>query len=160
MRNVVAFVSGILFSIGLVVGGMTQPLKIVAFLDFFGNWDPSLAFVMGGALLVNLVAVRWVRSKETPVVERSFHIPTRNDIDWRLLVGGGLFGVGWGLAGYCPGPALTSIGSLNTPVLAMVGGMIGGVLLYKAFDRYVMQPTDSSTPEAKPQGEVQLTTDG
>ena len=145
MKLLVAFVSGVIFAVGLVVGGMTQPAKIVNFLDFFGNWDPSLAFVMGGALLVNLVAYRWVKaSRDKPVIEKQFFIPTRRDLNWQLVAGGALFGVGWGVGGYCPGAALTAVGSLSTPVIAVVGGMVGGVFLYKAFDNYVMQPSSGS----------------
>ena len=148
MRMLVSYLSGVIFAVGLVVGGMTQPQKIVQFLDFFGNWDPSLAFVMGGALLVNIFAYQWTQRSEAPVVEKNFYIPTRTDLDWQLMTGGALFGVGWGVSGYCPGPALTSVVTGSTSVLAVVGGMIGGVFLYKAFDRYVLQadgPSQSAT---------------
>ncbi len=138
MRNVIAFISGLFFASGLVVGGMTQPKKIVDFLDVTGNWDPSLAFVMGGALLVNAVAYRWVQSQSQPFFDSDFYIPQRSDLDWKLIGGAALFGIGWGLGGYCPGPALTAVVSAQTSVLGFVGGMIGGVLLYKGFDRIAL----------------------
>lgn len=138
----VAFSSGLLFGIGLVVGGMTQPQKIVDFLDFTGSWDPSLAFVMGGALLVNLVAYRWVQGQASPVVSSKFFIPQRTDIDWKLVGGAMLFGVGWGVGGYCPGPGVTALVSLKAPALGFVGGMIGGVLLYNAVDRFVLSKSN------------------
>ena len=148
MKSLIAFVSGVIFAVGLVVGGMTQPAKVVNFLDFFGHWDPSLALVMGGALLVNLVAYRWSKGADKPVVVQKFYIPTRSELDWKLITGSLLFGVGWGLAGYCPGPALTSVVSGKMPALAIVGGMVGGVLLFKAFDRYVLGASESSSADA------------
>lgn len=138
MRKFVAFVSGLLFATGLVVGGMTQPKKVVDFLDFFGQWDPSLAFVMGGALLVSAVAYWWTKSREEPLVASKFYIPTRADLDWKLIGGAALFGVGWGFGGYCPGPGLVGMTSGATPALGFVGGLIGGVLAYKGFDRFVL----------------------
>ncbi len=148
-QRIVAFGSGLLFAVGLVVGGMTQPKKIVDFLDFFGSWDPSLAFVMGGALLVNLVAYRWTRDESEPVVGQQFYIPQRNDIDWKLIGGGVLFGVGWGLGGFCPGPGITALASLQAPVFGFVGGMIGGVLIYKAVDRYILSAGAAATTDSE-----------
>ncbi|MFB6351280.1 MAG: DUF6691 family protein [Bradymonadaceae bacterium] len=137
MRKLVAFGSGLLFAVGLVVGGMTQPKKIVDFLDFFGTWDPSLAFVMGGALLVNAVGYLWTRKRGEPLVARKFYIPQRRDLDWKLIIGAALFGIGWGLGGYCPGPGITAVASASMPALGFVGGLVGGILLYKGFDRFV-----------------------
>jgi len=138
MKIFVAFISGLLFAGGLVIGGMTQPAKIVNFLDFAGNWDPSLAFVMGGALLVYAVTFRWVQGRSKPVFEGEFHIPTRNDIDWQLIVGGILFGIGWGVSGFCPGPAITAAASFSQAALAVTGGIIGGMVLYRVFDTVVL----------------------
>lgn len=145
MRALVAYVCGLLFAVGLAVGGMTQPAKIVNFLDVTGNWDPSLAFVMGGALLVNVAAYLWSKTEEEPVVDREFHIPNRNDIDWRLVAGGGLFGVGWGLSGFCPGPAVVAAVSGKIAVLATVGGMVAGVLAFQLFDRAVSPSSEAAT---------------
>jgi hypothetical protein len=142
MKYLVSFGAGLLFSIGLAVGGMTQPGKVVGFLDFFGNWDPSLAFVMGGAVIVNLLLFKFTTERrEQPLFDESFRIPTRSDIDWQLVGGAGLFGVGWGLAGYCPGPGLTALGSGSATAFTFVGAMVGGMLLYQVFDKYVLSRT-------------------
>lgn len=129
MKYVVAFVAGALFSVGLVISGMTQPSKVIGFLDFFGQWDPSLAFVMGGAVLVNAVVYRFAMTRDRPVFEADFNLPVRTSIDARLIGGGVLFGVGWGLAGYCPGPAVTSLVS-GTTALTFVASMMAGIYLY------------------------------
>lgn len=129
-----AFLSGLVFAIGLALAGMTQPSKVVGFLDFLGDWDPSLAFVMGGAILVYLPAYRIITKRNTPVFAAQFLLPTRKDIDKRLLVGAGLFGVGWGLGGFCPGPALASVGSFGTAALVFTASMFGGFLLHRVYD--------------------------
>ncbi len=143
MKRVIAFVSGLLFAVGLVVGGMTQPKKIVDFLDFFGNWDPSLAFVMGGALVVNVGAYWMSQNREGPLAADRFYIPQRSDLDWKLIGGAVLFGVGWGFGGYCPGPGIVAVTSAATPALGFAGGLVGGVLLFKAFDRFVLSEADA-----------------
>jgi uncharacterized protein len=134
-----ALLSGAIFAVGLVLGGMTQPAKVLGFLDIGGLargvsstaeqgfWDPSLAFVMAGALLVTLVAFWLVPRRAAPLADLKFHLPTRNDIDARLLAGAALFGIGWGLAGYCPGPALASLLSGSTDTLIFVGAMVAGM---------------------------------
>src|SRR5262245_52978645 len=112
MRSaLIAFSSGALFAVGLVISGMTQPAKVIGFLDFAGAWDASLAFVMVGALAVHLVAYRIVARRTAPVFANAFEIPTATAVDRRLVWGAAIFGVGWGLAGYCPGPVLVSLGS-------------------------------------------------
>lgn len=130
-----AFVAGLIFAIGLAISGMTQPGKVTAFLDIFGNWDPSLAFVMMGAIGVHVVLYRVIRQRATPLFVSTFSIPTRSDLDLRLLGGAALFGVGWGLGGFCPGPAVTSLASGKVPVIVFVGAMLVGMLLYKFVDR-------------------------
>lgn len=145
MKRLVAFVSGTLFSVGLVVGGMTQPKKIVDFLDFTGKWDPSLAFVMGGALAVYVATYLLTQNRDEPVFEGEFHIPTRSELDWRLVGGSAVFGVGWGLGGYCPGPAITAVVSAKLPAVGFVAGMIGGVLLYFGFDRLTAPGENGAT---------------
>lgn len=139
MKNyLVAFVSGVIFSIGLGVSGMVKPAKVIGFLDFFGDWDPSLAFVMGGGVCVNLlVHFLIVRRRKAPVFDVKFHTPTTTKIDGRLLGGAALFGVGWGLAGFCPGPALTSIVTGAVPVLVFVVAMMVGMLLFRVVERRV-----------------------
>ena len=109
-----SFVSGVLFAVGLGVGGTTKPAKVTAFLDFFGDWDPSLAFVMIGAILMHAVLYRLIRRRPVPLFASAFSIPTRTDIDTRLVGGAALFGIGWGLGGFCPGPAVTSLASGRT----------------------------------------------
>lgn len=131
-----AFLGGMVFGIGLAIAGMTQPAKIVGFFDFFGSWDPSLAFVMGGALLVYTPVYRWaVRTWQHPIWAPSFSLPTRTDIDWRLVLGSAIFGVGWGLGGYCPGPAFTSVGAGSREALIFGLAMLVGVGAYQIFTR-------------------------
>ena len=140
-----AMLSGGLFAVGLVLGGMTQPAKVLAFLDIgalskgisstaqAGYWDPSLAFVMGGALMVTLVAFWITPQRVKPLLEDKFHLPTRTGVDRNLLVGGALFGIGWGLAGYCPGPALASVLTGGLDVVFFVLAMITGMWAAKRF---------------------------
>lgn len=118
---------GLLFGAGLVVSGMSDPAKVLNFLDLFGTWDPSLAFVMGGAVLVAFFGYRLVLRRDRPVAADKFHLPTRSDIDARILLGPAIFGLGWGLGGFCPGPALTSLGLGATGTLVFVPAMIAGM---------------------------------
>lgn len=153
MRSYIAvFISGVLFAVGLAVAGMTQPAKVVGFLDLFGHWDPSLAFVMGGAILAYFPLYRIITQRRTPLFAARFLLPTRNDIDAKLVVGAGLFGVGWGLGGFCPGPALTSAGGVVAPALVFTAAMAGGFLLHRLFDgltsRSAPQVEDNVSPPA------------
>ena len=136
MSHVVLFLGGALFAVGLAVSGMTQPQKVIGFLDFAGSWDPSLMFVMVGAIGVNLVLLRLTLRRKAPVFAAAFQIPTRNDIDGRLLGGAALFGIGWGLAGFCPGPALTSLGTGSMKVVAFVGAMAVGMRLFDTMNAW------------------------
>lgn len=133
-----AAASGAIFAVGLAISGMTQPAKVIAFLDFFGGaWDPSLALVMGGALTVYSIGFSRISKRAHPIFEGDFHLPTRRDVDARLLVGAALFGVGWGLGGFCPGPALTSIGAGFAgmqDVLVFVAAMAAGMMAVHAVD--------------------------
>lgn len=126
----VSFFTAFVFALGLGIAGMTRPEKVVAFLDVFGSWDPSLAFVMGSAVLVYSVAYRRVLRRTHPVMERMFHLPQRIDIDRRLLVGAAVFGTGWGLVGFCPGPALVGLASGIPGVLVFVAAMLAGMGLF------------------------------
>lgn len=134
MRGAIAFASGLLFALGLGVGGMTQPAKVVAFLDVAGDWDPSLALVMGGALLVYFVVQRVALARPHPLFDDRFHVPTRRDIDARLVVGSLLFGAGWGLGGYCPGPALVSLASGRSNVGVFVAAMLAGMWIFQRWN--------------------------
>ncbi|MGN6769306.1 MAG: DUF6691 family protein [Rhizobiaceae bacterium] len=118
---------GLLFGVGLVVSGMSDPAKVLNFLDLFGSWDPSLAFVMGGAVLVAFVGYRLVLPRGKPIVGDRFHLPTKSDIDIRILVGPAIFGVGWGLGGFCPGPAITALGLGAAGALAFLPAMMLGM---------------------------------
>ena len=135
LEVLVAFASGLLFAVGLAVAGMTQPAKVVGFLDVAGSWDPSLAFVMIGAIAVYFVANRLVQGRAAPWIGSVFHLPTRRDIEPRLVLGAGLFGIGWGLAGYCPGPALTALGTGGFRALSFVASMAAGMLLFEAVQK-------------------------
>ncbi|MES2642323.1 MAG: DUF6691 family protein [Myxococcota bacterium] len=118
---------GLLFGVGLLVSGMTQPKKVSSFLDVLGDWDPSLGFVMGGAIAVHFLAYRLVPRLGQPIRAAEWALPTRRDIDPRLLVGAALFGAGWGLGGYCPGPALTSVVAGASSTLIFTGSMLAGM---------------------------------
>jgi len=131
-----AFLGGTLFGVGLAIAGMTQPAKIIGFFDFFGSWDPSLAFVMLGAILVYTPVYRWaIRTWQRPIWAPAFSLPTRKDIDGRLILGSAIFGVGWGLGGYCPGPAFTSVGAGSEQALLFGAAMLVGVGAYQVFTR-------------------------
>lgn len=127
MNILMALIVGLVFGIGLIVSGMTDPAKVIGFLDLAGNWDPSLAFVMGGAILVGLVAFRFAAERERSLLGEAMRLPTATQIDRRLVLGSLAFGAGWGLAGYCPGPALASLATGDAKpwifALAMVAGM-------------------------------------
>lgn len=124
------FVAGLVFAVGLGVAGMTLPQKVLAFLDFAGTWDPSLLFVMAGAVVVYAIGYRSVLRRPTPLFETAFQLPTSKDIDRPLVVGAILFGVGWGLVGFCPGPAMTDIVTGNPDVLIFFVSMIAGMYAY------------------------------
>jgi hypothetical protein len=129
-----AFLSGVVFAVGLAVAGMTQPAKVVGFLDFFGDWDPSLAVVMGSAVAVHLAVYRLVMKRPSPLLGGTFAIPTRRDISPQLVGGSILFGVGWGLGGYCPGPGIVSLSTGGAAALTFVGAMAIGMLAFQALE--------------------------
>ncbi len=131
----VSFFSGIVFALGLGISGMTRPIKVIGFLDFAGKWDASLAFVMLGAIAVYSIAYRLVRGRRAPLLGEKFLIPERTHIDRNLIVGAAMFGAGWGLAGFCPGPAITSLASGAAPVALFVVAMVAGIYLHGAFIR-------------------------
>ncbi|MEJ7872882.1 MAG: DUF6691 family protein [Rubrobacteraceae bacterium] len=131
LRILVNLFAGALFGLGLAVSGMVDPAKVIGFLDVAGDWDPTLAFVMGGALLVTIPAFRLIFKRPRPVLADEFELPTKKELDARLLGGSALFGVGWGLSGFCPGPAVTALATGLTPVFAFVVAMIAGMAIYK-----------------------------
>jgi hypothetical protein len=129
-RLVVAYVSGVLFAVGLGLSGMTHPSKVLAFLDFSGDWDPSLALVMGSGVLVSFVFFRLATRRGAPLLAPSFSLPAKTAVDASLLGGAALFGVGWGLGGFCPGPAIVSVVTGATPVVAFVVAMLASRGVY------------------------------
>ncbi|MFZ4552688.1 MAG: DUF6691 family protein [Aquabacterium sp.] len=135
MHLIISLLSGILFGLGLAVAQMTNPLKVQAFLDMAGDWDPSLAFVMGGAVMVTLLGFRFILKRQGPAWGDSFHFPKLTRIDRRLITGAALFGIGWGLTGYCPGPALSSMLTGNTEVWLFVPAMLVGGAVQRWQDR-------------------------
>lgn len=147
MRQVLLpFVAGGLFGAGLSVAGMTQPAKVVGFLDFLGAWDPSLAFVMMGAIAAYAPLHRWVLRRPRPYFGARHLMPTRKDLDGKLLGGAALFGVGWGLAGFCPGPALASLGSGGPHVLLFVAAMFAGMFTQHLTSRWFSRGPSSERP--------------
>ncbi|HEX8109775.1 MAG TPA: DUF6691 family protein [Kofleriaceae bacterium] len=123
----VAVIAGMLFGAGLVISGMTQPARIVAFLDPFDGWDPSLAFVMAGAVAVYAVAYAVIRRHARPWFDARFHVPVRADLDARLVVGAAVFGIGWGLGGFCPGPSIVAAAGGSTSAIVFVLAMLAGM---------------------------------
>ncbi len=130
-----ALAVGFIFAIGLGISGMTQPSKVVGFLDLFGQWDPSLIFVMVGAIAVHFVTYKIIRKRSSPLLVPNWQVPTKTNLTPALVIGALLFGVGWGLAGYCPGPAMTSLASLQTKPLIFVVSMLVGMYLFKFVDK-------------------------
>ncbi|WP_312274916.1 YeeE/YedE family protein [Candidatus Igneacidithiobacillus taiwanensis] len=148
MQLVSALLIGLLFGVGLNVGGMTEPTRIIGFFDVFGTWDPSLAFVMAGALSVGLLAFPFLVRHGKTVLGEKMSVPTRRDITPSLVIGSLLFGSGWGLSGYCPGPALAAIGTLDTEVLLFFAAMLLGMVFHLSWERYQsrrLQPKQSAS---------------
>ena len=136
MRHRVSdFLVGLLFCIGLILAGMTDPSKVIGFLDLAGAWDPSLAFVMGGAILVGFGAFALAKRRATNFLGGAMHLPTSRAIDGRLVVGSLIFGAGWGLAGFCPGPAIVSLGAGNAKAAVFVLAMLAGMGVYELAER-------------------------
>jgi uncharacterized protein len=125
-----ALASGVLFGLGLTVSQMVNPAKVLAFLDLFGRWDPSLLLVMGGALVVTGIGYRIVFRRRAPLLEGAFRLPEAQDLDARLLAGAALFGIGWGLVGLCPGPAIAGIAAGAWQGFVFLGSMVAGAVLF------------------------------
>ena len=140
MHTLAALAAGLIFGLGLILSGMTDPSKVIGFLDLAGRWDPSLAFVMGGAVLVGMVAFRFARGREKSLLGDVMRLPTARQVDRRLVLGGLAFGTGWGLAGYCPGPALVAAAQGGTQALIFVVAMLAGMAVYEIHDRLAAKP--------------------
>ena len=131
-----ALLAGTVFGVGLTLSGMVDPNKVVNFLDVTGNWDPSLMFVLGGAVITTTIAYRFIFAQDKPLFDEDFHLPTLLKIDGKLLSGSIMFGIGWGLIGYCPGPAVASIGFRPEEPLIVVASMLVGMLLFRTIAKF------------------------
>ena len=129
MKGLIALACGIIFGVGLAMSGMTDTAKVIGFLDIFGQWVPDLAFVMGGAVLVTVTLFRFVLRRKAPLLANSFALPTTTTLDARLLSGAALFGIGWGIYGYCPGPAIAALTYLNVDTAIFVVAMLAGMTI-------------------------------
>ena len=135
MQALMALLSGLAFGLGLIISGMTDPSKVIGFLDLAGKWDPSLALVMGGAILVGLVAFRIGAARPRALLGGPMRLPAASPVDWRLILGGLAFGTGWGLAGYCPGPALASLATGGSKPWVFTVAMLVGMSIFEFQDR-------------------------
>ena len=135
MRKLIAFASGLLFGVGLIIAGMANPAKVLAFLDLFGAWDPSLALVMAGAIGAAFVPMQWAQRAQRSLSGEPMNLPDTRRIDRRLVLGAVIFGAGWGVAGFCPGPAVVALGTGMPQALLFVVAMLAGMLLFKLYDR-------------------------
>ena len=130
-----SFGCGLIFGLGLLISGMTEPDKVLGFLDFFGAWDATLAVVMAGAVAVGGAGFALARRRKAPLLAPAFAWPSRREIDLPLLIGSALFGIGWGLAGICPGPALVNLEGLSAPIIVFVAAMVVGMFGYELWQR-------------------------
>ena len=146
MKQLSAFAAGLVFGLGLLLSGMSDPGKVLGFLDFTGAWDPSLALVMGGAVLVGLFAFAAAKRRTATLLGDALRLPTARDIDARLVVGSLVFGVGWGLVGFCPGPAIVSMGSGQLKAALFVAAMLVGMLIYIVAER-LRRPREGDATE-------------
>ena len=133
LSSIAALACGLIFGLGLILSGMGNPAKVQNFLDFFGHWDPSLALVMGGAIAIGLIAFTWAKTRSKALLGEPMQLPGNTSIDKKLLTGSALFGVGWGLAGFCPGPALMNLATLQAEVWIFVAAMLAGMVLQHAW---------------------------
>lgn len=145
-HDAVAALAGVLFGVGLALAGMTRPEKVIGFLDFTRQWDPTLMFVMVGGIAVHTLGYRLAMKRGAPVFSPRFLVPTRRDLDARLLVGSAIFGVGWGLGGFCPGPGLTSLVTGNLSVIAFVVAMLVGLVVAGRAEALAVQTLADRTP--------------
>ena len=149
-QNLIALLSGLLFGFGLSVSQMIDRDRVLGFLDITGNWDPTLLFVLGGAVGVTIIAFRFVLRLPQPILGKKFYLPTNKDIDLPLILGAAIFGIGWGIAGYCPGPAITALvlGIWN-PLLFMIAFIIGS-LIYQWYREFSLNHNSLNKQEVKP----------
>jgi uncharacterized membrane protein YedE/YeeE len=137
MQYLTSAVSGALFALGLIFSGMIKPSKAIGFLDFAGSWDPTLAFVMGGALAVFLPAYQFMIRRERPIVAQTFHLPQQHDITWQLVTGATIFGIGWGMTGLCPAAAIAALPGLSPNAVTVTLGMAIGIVSMRMARRFL-----------------------
>jgi uncharacterized membrane protein YedE/YeeE len=141
MLVLASLLAGLVFGLGLIASGMTNPAKVLGFLDLGGTWDPSLAFVMAGAIAVASVGFAFSRKRTTSLIGAAMKLPTAQHIDRRLVVGSAVFGVGWGIAGFCPGPALVALGLGEIKALVFVAAMLAGMGIFELIERRKSTPS-------------------
>ena len=139
MRHIFTYLIGLIFGLGISMSGMANPAKVINFFDVAGTWDPSLAFVMGGAVIVAFIGYLFVLRRERPVYEPAFDIPTRRDVDARLIGGSAIFGIGWGIAGFCPGGALPALGTMDPNVFIFTLALVVGIFAARSVMRLTAQ---------------------
>ena len=144
MRLPFAYLVGLIFGLGISLSGMANPAKVINFFDVAGTWDPSLALVMGGGVVVTFIGYRLVLSRSGPIFENEYSLPKRTDIDGRLVGGSIVFGVGWGIAGYCPGGALPVLGTGNLTVVLFVAALIVGIVLTRLSEKYLSDKRETA----------------
>jgi len=137
MNLIINLIIGALFSIGLTISGMVNPNKVIGFLDIFRDWDPSLIFVMGGGVGLNIILFKFILKRKNPIFESEFSLPTNKIIDWKLFLGSALFGIGWGIGGICPGPALANLFLFDTRIIAFIISMFVGILLFRKVSKFL-----------------------
>lgn len=137
MKNIIAFIVGLIFAMGLGISGMTQTQVVRGFLDVFGDWNYSLIGVMGGAIFVHSILFYFIKKKGSPLLDTKFHLPTRKDLDWRLIAGAAIFGLGWGWAGICPGPGIVAMTSGDTNIITFVLFMLVGMGVFKLVENKI-----------------------
>ena len=139
MLLIISFFIGLLFSLGLTISGMINPSKVIGFLDIFGNWQPDLVFVMGGAVLTNIILFRFVLKRKNPLLATNFSIPNKSNIDLKLVLGSSLFGIGWGIVGICPGPGLVNITSGGESILIFIVSLLSGMFIFQLVQRKLLK---------------------
>ena len=138
-RNVLAGLFGLIFGAGIAISGMINPAKVLNFFDIAGSWDPSLLLVMGSALTITAIGYRFVSRREQPVLDQQFHLPTKRKLDVPLIGGSAVFGIGWGIAGFCPGGAIPALGLGDVSAWAFVAAMIAGILTARSLRQFAQR---------------------
>ncbi|NDL70455.1 DUF6691 family protein [Vreelandella alkaliphila] len=133
VKTAAGYIAGLLFGLGLAISGMTDPARVLGFLDIAGAWDPTLMFVLGGAVVTTFIGFRLVFARGKPLFAGGFQLPSKQELDAKLLGGAALFGIGWGLSGYCPGPAIASMSGMTMPLFAMLVAMVAGWFIARRF---------------------------